>query len=81
VLAVDVDEPDARVRQFQIRTKVDLTVLMDPNKQVTRSWAVRTLPATFIVGPDGRVRYQHVGDLDWSSEPVMIAIVRLMGPG
>lgn len=81
VLAVNVDEPDARVRLFLTRTKLDLPALMDPNKTVTRGWGVRTLPATFIVGPDGRLRYRVIGDLDWSSETVVGAIAQLMAPG
>jgi thiol-disulfide isomerase/thioredoxin len=79
VLAVNVDEPDARVRRFLKQTGLDLPILMDPDKVVTREWGVRVLPVTFIVGPDGRVRYRLVGDLDWNSETVMGVIAGLMG--
>jgi peroxiredoxin len=79
VLAVNVDEPDARVRRFLKQTGLDLPILMDPDKIVTREWGVRVLPVTFIVGPDGRVRYRLVGDLDWNSETVAGVIAGLMG--
>jgi hypothetical protein len=36
------------------------------------------LPATFIVGADGRVRYSHIGELDWSREPVRSQIAALL---
>ena len=36
------------------------------------------LPATYIVGPDGVIRYRHPGELDWSNAEVREAIVRLM---
>jgi peroxiredoxin len=81
VLAVNVDEPDARVRQFLKQTGLDLTVVMDPNKTVTRNWGVRYLPVTFIVGPDGRVRYRVVGDLDWDSDTVVGVISQLLSGG
>lgn len=81
VLAVNVDEPDARVRLFLNRTRLDLPALMDPNKSATRNWGVRTLPATFIVGPDGRIRYRIIGDLDWSSETVVGVISQLISGG
>jgi peroxiredoxin len=81
VLAVNVDEPDARVRRFLDETRFDLPVLMDPNKAVTRGWGVRVLPATFIVGPDGRTRYRLIGDLDWSTDAVVHTISQLIGGG
>jgi peroxiredoxin len=81
VLAVNVDEPEARVRQFLAQTQLGLPVLMDPNKTVTKEWGVRLLPVTFIVGTDGRVRYRLVGDLDWSSDTVLGVITQLMSGG
>jgi thiol-disulfide isomerase/thioredoxin len=81
VLAVNVDEPDARVRRFLDETKFDLPVPMDTNKSVTRGWGVRVLPATYIVGPDGRLRYRAIGDLDWSSDYVLETIRKLMPSG
>ena len=78
VFAVNVDEPEARVRQFVKTTGFDLPVLLDPNKNVTRSWGVRVLPVTFLVGKDGRIRYRLVGDLDWSDEKVVAIITQLI---
>jgi peroxiredoxin len=81
VLAVNVDEPEARVRQFLSQTGLRLPVLLDPNKTVTRNWGVRLLPATYIIGRDGRVRYRLVGDLDWSSETVLGVVSQLIAGG
>ena len=81
VLAVNVDEPDARVRRFIKETGLDLTVLMDPGKTVTSSWSVRYLPVSFIVGADGRIRYRVVGDIDWGNETVVGMISRLLSGG
>jgi hypothetical protein len=39
---------------------------------------VRILPATFLVGPDGRVHYRLIGDMDWNSERAAEVIARLM---
>jgi peroxiredoxin len=81
VLAVNVDEPDARVRQFVKKTGLDLPIAMDPNKTVTTSWGVRYLPVSFIVGPDGRIRYRVVGDIDWDNDTVVGVISQLLGGG
>ena len=78
VLMVNVDEPDARVRRFVADTKLDLPVVMDPGKSVTRGWSVRVLPTTFLVGPDGRLRYRLIGDMDWSADRVVRTITDLL---
>ena len=78
LLAVNVDEPEARVRRFVEETRFDLPVLLDVNKTVTRAWGVRVMPTTYIVGPDGRIRYRAIGDLDWSASPVISTILQLL---
>jgi peroxiredoxin len=81
VLAVNVDEPDARVRLFAKKTGLDLTIVMDPNKTVTTNWGVRYLPVSFIVGRDGRTRYRVVGDIDWDNDTVVGVISQLLSGG
>jgi peroxiredoxin len=78
VLAINVDEPDARVRRFLEETQLDLPVLMDVNKTVTRGWGVRVMPTTFIVGPDGRIRYRLMGDIDWNTDAIAGVVSQLM---
>ena len=81
VLAVNVDEPDARVREFIRQTRLDLPVLMDPGKTVPRAWGVRVLPTSVLVGPDGRARYRLVGDIDWNNETVVGTVTQLINGG
>ncbi len=81
VFAVNVDEPDARVRQFMAQTQFELPVLLDPGKTVTRAWSVRVLPTSFLVGPDGRARYRLVGDIDWSNDTIVGIVTQLMNGG
>jgi peroxiredoxin len=81
VLAINVDEPDARVRRFLEQTHLDLPVLMDVNKTVTRGWGVRVMPTTFLVGPDGRIRYRLLGDIDWNTDAVVGVVSELLNGG
>ena len=81
VLAVNVDEPEARVRQFLTKTQLELPVLLDPGKAVTRGWAVRVLPTSFLIGPDGRARYRVIGDIDWSNDTIVGVVTQLMNGG
>jgi len=78
VLAVNLDEPEARVRKFLTQMKVDFTVLLDPEKKVAKAWEARILPASFVIGPDGRIRYSLVGDLDWAHDHVVSRISELL---
>jgi thiol-disulfide isomerase/thioredoxin len=81
VLAVNVDEPESRVRNFLNQTRFDLPVLLDINKSATREWGARLLPVTFLVGPDGRLRYRVLGDMDWSSPKAVNVISELLAGG
>ena len=78
VLAVNLDEPEARVRKFLSQMKVDFTVLLDPEKKVARAWDARILPASFVIGPDGGIRYSLVGELDWAHDHVVNRIAELL---
>ena len=78
VLAVNVDEPESRVRNFLQQLPLGFTVLMDPGKQATTAWKVRILPASFLIARDGRARYTVTGELDWSNEHVVRLVSELL---
>jgi thiol-disulfide isomerase/thioredoxin len=78
VLAVNLAEPDARVQAFLRAVPLGFPVLMDRDAAATKAWKARMLPATFIVGADGRVRYSYIGELDWSRESVRKQIAELL---
>lgn len=45
-----------------------MTALLDPNKEAAKAWRVRVLPGSFLVAPDGRLRYTVIGELDWATD-------------
>jgi len=45
---------------------------------VAREWNARILPATYIIGPDGRIRYSVVGELNWGNDVVVGRISELL---
>lgn len=81
VLAVNLDEPESRVRKFLSQMNVDFTVLLDPEKKAAKAWGARILPASFVAGPDGRVRYSLVGEINWSGPDVVSRISELLPIG
>jgi thiol-disulfide isomerase/thioredoxin len=78
VLAVNLDEPEVRVRKFLSQMKVDFTILLDPEKKAARAWKARILPASFVIGPEGRIRYSLVGELDWDHDHVVSRVAELL---
>ena len=67
VLAVNLDEPESRVRGFLEKTPMQFTVLLDPSKVAAKEWSARILPASYVIGRDGRLHYVAVGEIDWDA--------------
>lgn len=78
VLAVNLAEPESRIRKFLEGVPVRFPVLLDRDTQSARAWQAKVLPATYIVGPDGAIRYRHIGELDWSKPEVRAQILGLL---
>ncbi|HEY8251756.1 MAG TPA: TlpA disulfide reductase family protein [Burkholderiales bacterium] len=78
VLAVNLAEPESRIRKFLEAVPVRFPVLLDRDTQASKAWQARLLPVTYIVGPDGAVRYRYVGELDWSGPEARKAILGLL---
>ena len=68
VLLVNYGEARARVADFVKREAIAFPILLDPNQRAPRAWRVRVLPSSFLIAPDGRVRYSVVGEIDWASD-------------
>ena len=78
VLAVNVGEGEGRIAEFLRKVPVDFPVLLDRDAAVSKAWKVRLLPATFILGRDGRVRYSYAGERDWGDAAVRAKITALI---
>ena len=78
VLAVNLAEPESRIRKFLDAMPLGFPILLDRDTKTTRAWQAKVLPATYIVGPDGAIRYRHIGELDWSKPEVRRQILGLM---
>jgi len=78
VLAVNLAEPELRVRGFLQSVPLGFPILLDAEMAAAKAWRVRQLPASFVVGPDGRIRYSYLGELDWSRDAVRRIIGELL---
>ena len=78
VLAVNVGEGARVARGFADKLSLQFPVLLDRDTKTTKAWGARILPASFVVGPDGAIRYSYLGAIDWNAAEVRTAIEALM---
>ena len=78
VLLVNYGEARARVADFVKREAIGFPILLDPNQDAPRAWRVRVLPSSFLIAPDGRVRYSVIGEIDWGHDDVIDVVQGLL---
>ena len=62
-LGVDTKDFEKDARAAIQRAAISYPNVFDKDERVRRGVNARTLPATLLVGPDGRIRNVHVGEL------------------
>jgi len=78
VLAVNFAESEERVKAFLENYGIKLEVLYDKDMGAARRWSARILPASFVIDPQGRVRYSVLGEADWTAPGIVTAIEKLL---
>ena len=68
---VNTAETEDSVFTFLGIVAPDLVPLLDRDGLVTEGWQPRGLPATYLVNPDGLIRYQALGGRDWEQPPYL----------
>lgn len=68
LVLVNTAEDEDTIFTFLAAVAPDLSTLMDRDGQVTETWQPRGLPATYLVDPQGRIRYQALGGRDWDQQ-------------
>lgn len=80
LLLVNTAETDDEVFSFLASVNMDLPPLMDRDGLTTKRWQPRGLPSTFIVDPEGRLRYLVLGGRDWAAQPYLDFLRALTAP-
>jgi len=78
ILAVNMGETDKDVREFVNRMKIGFTVLMDEEGKGVGDWKVFVAPSSFLLDPQGNVRYTLQGGAEWDEPEYVKAITGLM---
>ena len=61
VVAINVDQRNADARSFLKDTPANFTVVFDPAGQTPKTYAIRGMPTSVLIGPDGKVLSVHNG--------------------
>ena len=78
VLAVNLAEPLARIQKYLDTMPLGFPLLRDRDSATSKAWKARLLPASYLIGRDGRIRYVAYGEIDWTSEPVREKVMQLL---
>ena len=80
ILAIDMAEERADVDAFMKRFKIDVKfpILLDVEGEVVEAWMVSAVPTTFIIDPQGTIRYALYGAIEWDSDEVVRTINGLL---
>jgi peroxiredoxin len=78
VLAVNVGEGARAARSFGEKMGLGFPLLLDRDTSTARAWSARVLPASFVLGPQGEIRYSYFGAIDWARDDVREALEALL---
>ena len=77
VLAVNVGEIDARVRNFFSKRPVSFPILLDRDRATMKAWKVEGLPTSFVLDRELKPALKTEEPLDWASPAVAAALATL----
>ncbi len=75
LVLVNTAEDEDTVFGFLGHVAPDLNTLMDSDGSVTETWKPRGLPATYLVSPEGKLRYVVLGGRPWT-QPAYLNFLR-----
>ncbi len=80
LVLVNTAESEDTIFEFLPLVAPDLDTLRDPDGKVTEQWAPRGLPSTFLIDPQGMIRYLALGGRDWNSTAFLSFLDQLLPP-
>jgi thiol-disulfide isomerase/thioredoxin len=61
IVGVNVDAKSDDARSFLAATPARFVIAFDPNGTAPRTYGVKGMPSSVLIGPDGKVLYEHSG--------------------
>jgi peroxiredoxin len=77
LLAVNCAEEADAVKDFVEQSGLELTVVMDPDGQISKDYGADGIPQTVLIDRQGKVRFVHVGSQnlrEWLTENLTVLV-------
>jgi thiol-disulfide isomerase/thioredoxin len=78
ILAVDMGESGASVKAFLKEVRLDAVMLLDIDGEALKKWKVFAFPTSFVVDPQGKIRYAVAGATEWDDPETIRRIAELL---
>jgi thiol-disulfide isomerase/thioredoxin len=78
LISINYAEEKETIVAFMKKINVEFPVLLDPNGNFAKQWQVITFPSTFIIGPQGQIRYGVNAAIEWDDPQVIEALKSLL---
>lgn len=78
VITVSTDRSLGDVKDFLARNRLDLPVLFDEKKTVTKQYKVFSMPTTFLINRQGVIVERLFGEYDWMDRETRQKIEKLL---
>ena len=78
ILAINISEQQNRIQKFLKSMHINFWVLLDRDGSTFEAWQGQVLPTSFLLDPEGRIRYRVVGPIDWATNEVLTTINKIM---
>ena len=78
IVMINTAEDEDAIFTFLAEMNIELNSLVDADGQVTEVWKPRGLPTTFLINPQGEVKYQAIGGREWNRPEYVDFLKRLI---
>jgi thiol-disulfide isomerase/thioredoxin len=80
-VAVDIMESGAEVSGFLRDNSYSFPIALDASGNVSSSYGIQAVPATFIIDRDSKIIFSAVGARSWNTPAIFTAFERLLANG
>lgn len=75
LISINYAEHSGTILEFMNDVNVEFPVLLDQNGDFAKQWNVITYPSTFVIAPDGNIKYGVNAAIEWD-DPELIKIMK-----
>ena len=73
-MSIDVDDDRAKVAEFAASLGASYAIWYDPDDKVSTTFLALGVPASYLIGRDGTLRWRHVGPVTADDGPLNAAL-------